>query len=317
MKATGILISLLLVWQAGFSQWYDNFSDGDFITNPSWNGNATDFLVENNELKLNAPAVSAISYLSTNSDVLNSASWQFTVRMEFNPSSNNYAKVYLIADNSDLTGSLNGYFVKLGNTEDEVSLYRQDGLVAVEIINGIDSRLDLSSVEVSVLVTRSATGTWSLSSILVSETEWVAEGSVVDDTYKSSAYFGVSCTYTSTRSTKFYFDDFIVTGDPYVDTDSPEVDTVYAGSSTGIQVQFNEEIDSESVTVFSNYLLNEQYQPIQVTPADSSVELTFDNQLPVINSITVKGVRDLVGNEMTEASFRFYYIDESPALAGD
>ena len=47
--------------------------------------------------------------------------------MNFNPSNANYTDIYLVSDNPVLTGSLNGYFVRLGNTTDEVSFDQAAG----------------------------------------------------------------------------------------------------------------------------------------------------------------------------------------------
>ncbi|GAG79058.1 unnamed protein product, partial [marine sediment metagenome] len=64
-----------LVWHSGFSQWNDNFEDGDFVLNPSWTGNTAEFKIEDSALKLAAPAVSGLAYLSTPSENINNAAW--------------------------------------------------------------------------------------------------------------------------------------------------------------------------------------------------------------------------------------------------
>jgi len=60
----------------------------------------------------------------------------------FDPSPSNFAKVYLISDEQDLTNDLNGFYVKIGGqvgTWDEVSLYTQTGNTHIKIIDGIGS----------------------------------------------------------------------------------------------------------------------------------------------------------------------------------
>ena len=119
-----LLFAILVVTQISFSQFVDNFSDGDFTATPVWSGNNANYEVDASfMLHLNAPAVADTSYLSTASTAINNATWEFYVQLNFNPSSTNYAKVYLVADQANLKNPLNGYFVKLGNTDDEVSLY--------------------------------------------------------------------------------------------------------------------------------------------------------------------------------------------------
>ena len=74
--------------------------------------------------------------------------------MEFNPSASNYCRVYLMADQADLSGALNGYFVMIGDSKDEVSLYRQTGSTFSKIIDGRDGILNMSTIEIKIRVVR-------------------------------------------------------------------------------------------------------------------------------------------------------------------
>ena len=137
------------------AQLEDDFSDGDFTNNPAWNGDAANFEVDANfTLHLNAPAVSNEAYLSIPSVAVDTSLWEVTVEMNFNPSSSNRARIYLMSTSANLESSLNGYFVELGNSEDEVSLYRQTGNSTSKIIDGVDDLLDLNGVAVMIRVTR-------------------------------------------------------------------------------------------------------------------------------------------------------------------
>jgi hypothetical protein len=202
------------------AQFTDNFSDGNFTTNPVWSGTDTKFSIAGEILTLNAPAVSETAYLSTPNASINNASWEFLVTINNSTSSSNYSDVYLSSDAAVLTGSLNGYFVRIGNTSDEVSLYVQTGTTKTEIIDGLDARVNQTSAMLKIKVTRDANGLWQLSSDPTS-TGYSVEGSVTNATHVSSAYAGVVCVYSSTRSHDYGFDDFTVTGNPYVDPSLP------------------------------------------------------------------------------------------------
>src|SRR5262245_25261937 len=76
------------------AQFADDFSDNNFTNNPVWSGSDSKFAVSTGELKLQAPASSGTAYLSTPSEAVDNAVWQFSVKMEFNPSSSNYTRVY-------------------------------------------------------------------------------------------------------------------------------------------------------------------------------------------------------------------------------
>jgi hypothetical protein len=148
--------------QIVLAQFTDNFSDGDFTNNPTWSGDEANFSVQNQILRLTAPAVADQMYLSTANEAIENAQWEFWVQLTFNPSSTNYTNVYLVSNQANLKGSLNGYFVRIGNTSDEVSLYRQTGTTITEIIDGVDGFVNMDPVLVRVRVTRDAVGNWEL-----------------------------------------------------------------------------------------------------------------------------------------------------------
>ena len=215
-KKIAILLLTIVYWPATKAQFNDNFSDGNFTTNPSWIGDETKFLVENNQLRLQAPPASSIAYLSTVNKAIINGRWDFYVRMEFNPSSANLVRVYLTSDTEELGGALNGYYVQLGGADDDVSLYRQTGLARTKIIDGENGLLNLPVSEVRIQVTRDEKGMWELFSDVGVTNSFLKQGTVTDQVHPSSSFFGIFCLYTSTRSDKVYFDDFNVTGDPFV-----------------------------------------------------------------------------------------------------
>jgi hypothetical protein len=207
-----LLITLLCFPIVCFGQFTDNFSDGDFTNNPNWIGDVGNFEVDtNNALHLN-DNVANTSYLSTPSQAIVNGSWEFSVRLDFSPSQNNYARVYLVSDTSDLSGLLNGVYVKIGGQSgsiDDISLYTQSGTNHNEIIDGVDS-LATNNPDIRVRVTVDAVGNWEL--FLDTNGVFFTQGTVFDNSLTSSSFFGVYCKYTVTRSDKFWFDDFTVTG---------------------------------------------------------------------------------------------------------
>ena len=315
MKATGFLL-LLLVWHTSFSQFVDSFDDGNHSSDPTWFGNTADYMALNNELALGALPVAGSAYLSTVSESINDAKWQFSVRLEFNPSSNNYAEVYLISDQQDLSAPVNGYLVRVGWTLDNISLIRQDGEKRVVIIEGKEGRVGLSTVEVDIIAERTAAGEWQLFSKLNTETGWFNEGFCTDDTYNESAYFGVRCNYTPTRSNKFFFDDFQIVGEPYLDTEAPGVDTLFTTSAKKMVIVFSEALDLASILPVG-LELNDEHSPSQITIHSNRIELQFDDSFDVFNSISISGVKDVAGNEISRQLFSFIYISVEPINYGD
>ncbi|HEY9047838.1 MAG TPA: lamin tail domain-containing protein, partial [Ohtaekwangia sp.] len=239
-----------------FAQFSDNFEDGDFTANPAWSGQNLKFSISSNQLKLQAPAVTDDAYLATPSAAINNASWEFYTRLSFNPSSTNYARVYLVSSQPNLADTLRGYYVMIGNTADEVSLYQQSGSTRVKIIDGADGKLNLANVEVKIKVTRDADGNWQLFSDVGLTGAYTSEGSTADNTFFSSSYAGVYCSYTATRSDKFYFDDFAVAGKAYIPPAPPSykdviVTEIFADPSPRVElpeVEFIELLNRSNTT---------------------------------------------------------------------
>jgi hypothetical protein len=292
----------------------DDFSDGDLSANPPWSGDLANFIVNDDaQLQLSAPAVAEQSYLVTESDIINEAEWNFYVRLAFNPSSNNYLDIYLVSDAQNLKDALNGYFVRIGNTQDEVSLYKQRGdkSSAVKIIDGMDDRVDRNNVEIRVKVTKGLTNEWHLSVDADLSGNYLAEGSVVDAEHVSSTYFGLLCNYTSSRSKKIYFDDLSITGSAFSDPDPPEVDSVLVLSDSVLQIAFNERLEPTSAMANEHYFINHDigYPAEVVMPTDTTVRLIFDqkfqDRLPY--EVSIDGVQDLYGNVLSGVAESFVY----------
>ncbi len=113
----------------GIAQINENFNDGDFTNNPTWNGNTNDYSVISGKLRSNNLVVNSKYYLSTSNTVANNCQWEFYINLQLNTSSLNYTDVFLVSNNSDLssTANINGYFLRLGGTKDEINLYKRTG----------------------------------------------------------------------------------------------------------------------------------------------------------------------------------------------
>lgn len=323
MHCQKIILQVLLILAAQdcLGQIADNFSDGDFIANPAWSGDHSKFTVNSGKLKLQAPVVADAAYLSTPSQAIHMASWEFYVQMDFTPSSTNYAKIYLVSDQAGLSGALNGYFIKAGNTSREVSLYRQSGNGEVKIIDGLDDRLNVPLVKVRIKVTRDAAGTWQLYSDPGAAGSYALEGTATDNTHTASSFFGIQCIYTSTRSDKFWFDDFVVSGTTVPDRTPPSVERVTALNQQQVQLQFSEMIERTAAEVVSNYTMIAIGSPVSAVlqPDDRTVQLQFASNLSngTWYLLKVMGVKDLAGNSMPETNVDVMFFQPAPTKHKD
>ena len=287
------------------AQFQDNFTDGNFTANPVWLGDVTNFEVNaSNQLHLNAPAVTDESHLVVATSAAVDGFWEFYVQLDLNPSTSNRAFVYLISDQQNLEGNLNGYYVKIGGasgTVDDVSLYKQTGSSSTKIIDGIDGTVAISP-KLKVKVTRDLTGNFELFiDTSASLNSYVSQGIVFDNEFMESSYFGVFCDYTSTKSDKFYFDDFNISAQQYVDVFAPNITAFEVINLTTLKLSFDEELNLSTAENVNNYIVdNGIANPISAVynNADKTVLLSFTNQFQANTNYTlsVSNIEDLNSN---------------------
>jgi hypothetical protein len=304
-----LLLALPLLVNAQFTE---NFSDGDFTNNPTWTGETTEFIVNASmqlQLQATAPysAPSDTTYLSTSSTSLNTTEWQFWVKMSFATSANNHARFYLASDQANLEGSLNGYFVQLGDFgdgKDSISLYKQAGVVFTKLISGTVVYTNNSTNFFRVKVTRDNLGNWNLFSDPLGGTNFVQEGAAsFDNTITSSLFSGVFCKYTSSNNTKIYFDDISV-GPIIVDVTPPTLSSVLLTSPTTVDVYFSETVSTATAQTITNYSVDNSVgnplSAIKDAANGSIVHLTFSSAFTpgTIYTLSVNNVQDLSSNTM-------------------
>lgn len=299
-------------------QFTDNFSDGDFLNNPNWTGNITDWQINpDGQLQSNNTVANANFYLSTANAKSMAAQWDFWVRFNFNPSGANYTDVYLTASQSNLTlANTAGYFIRLGDTPDEISLYRKDGNgSSVKIIDGTDGVLNTSSNTLRIRVTRDANNNWTLLRNIGGLTTgtYVLEGTAMDATYSTSSFFGIWVRQsTASFFQKHFFDDFEVK-DFLPDNKAPEIVSANAVTATMVELLFDEAVTGPTASNTANYSVNNSVGgPITAVPDPGNpqlVQLTFANAFPngVNCQLTVNGVSDLAGNVLNNGATTFSY----------
>ena len=211
MKKIILFWSLLLISVSVKAQFAENFTDGNFTDNPAWTGGTTDFIVNSSgQLQSNNTTASSTYYLSTVNTLATTAEWDFYVNLGFATSSANFADIFLTSSASDLTSNaITGYFIRIGNTADEICLYRKDANSSTKVIDGADGMTNNSSNSIKIKVTRDAANQWSLSRDLSgSGSSFINEGTAVDATYTTSAYFGFLIKQsTASFFQKHFFDD--------------------------------------------------------------------------------------------------------------
>ncbi|MFM6934187.1 MAG: lamin tail domain-containing protein [Flavobacteriales bacterium] len=326
MKSIPCII-LCFLWMStliSYAQVTDDFSDGDFSTNPSWNGSTSNFMVNaSHQLQLNN-TLAGTSYLDIQHGLSNLVNheWHFWIKQSFSPSSSNFGKVYLSADQSDLTLVQNGYYLLFGeaNTSDAIRLFKLENGISTQLCAGSDGQI-ANSFTVGIKVILQANGLWELSADLSGGTNYVAQGSATDSNILPGSYFGYLCTYTSSNANKFFLDDVYI-GSPILDIQAPILQQATVISSNQIDALFNEALTPASANNLSNYA---------IIPFNSFVSVQQDNvnpalvhlntSLPLVNgntyTLSSANLVDLSGNIAGNQSVNFNYLVADTAFKGD
>ncbi|RZK51706.1 MAG: hypothetical protein EOO91_20500, partial [Pedobacter sp.] len=323
MRKTLLFLMLLSV-KLTSAQVVDDFSDGNFTSNPAWVGSNSSFNVNpSKQLQTSLSSTAQSVSLATSNLLALNAKYEFFVQMNFDPSASNQAKIYLIADNQDLNAPLNGYFVQIGESgsTDSYDLYRQSGTTATKIIDGsAKTRVDVNTLLARVKVTRNDVGKWELFTDITGGTNYVLEGSATDLTHTNTDWFGVRCEYTSTRSTGFIFDDFTIS-ELTPDVTPPTLVSAKVLDELNVEVVFSERLQPSSALITNNYTVTNLSGPTSVTATSIAnvYKLTFASALPSGDyKLTVTGVKDLKGNQIaTSNTASFFYVKPYTLKKGD
>ena len=259
-----------------------------------------------------------LAWLSTPSRVISDTQWDFWVRMAFTPSDNNHPRIYLVSDKPDLSGALKGYFIQIGKTgTDNKRLYfcRQMGEEVEVLLEGSMNLAATSNNRLRIRVTRDAAGYWSFSADPTGGHLFIPQGSVHDAAITGTAWFGISCTYTTSNSRRFYFDDFRV--GEILPEQPPRVTGLEVISAGSLDVYFSKVPDKTSAGMVNHYRADGDAGYPLVAAVDPErphvVRLLFghnfmENQL---YSLHVSGVKGTCGQLMEEYSGTFvHYVSE-------
>ena len=303
------------------AQLKDDFSDGDFINNPTWSGSTDDFTVNSSgQLQLNAQQ-SGQSFLHTPLSIPDSTFWEFYVKMDFAPSTSNLLLIYLQVSDTALSNA-DGYYLSIGESgsTDAIRIFRKDKNENTLLVSTVDGSVASEPVEFHLRVERSAIGAWKVKADYNLDELVDEEISFDDDTYGGSerAYFGFACQYTNSRIDKFFFDDIQV--DRLLpDVTPPILISAQATSSTDLEVLFNEALETAAAQNPDNYAINQGIgtsQSAQIDPTNPKrVHIVVSQPLTNAQSytLTVSTMTDLSGNEASAQQTDFTFIQgEAP-----
>ncbi|MBI3233561.1 MAG: lamin tail domain-containing protein, partial [Bacteroidetes bacterium] len=255
-----------------------------------------------------------VTSLATSCNLTGEIVWQFYTKVNLSPSTQNFARFYLISDQSDLKGNLNGYYVQLGGSTgntDSICIYRQSGSQRARVVAGRAATIAKSINTINIKISKSNQGLWTLMTDTLGGNNFVVEGTGNDNTYSSMNYCGIYCKYTSSNVKNFYFDNI----DVYAGTDStpPTADTLKVVNANKLDLIFSEPLDKLASEDINNFLVNNGIGKPQLVALDannkSKLTLTFASnfQNGTTYTLNISGVKDLKQNVMKPVGKLFSY----------
>ena len=311
-----LLVFLFLSSNESASQFVDDFSDGNL---EEWQGDIDHFKINlDQQLQLNAPGGSTVSWLFTHPSYADSMSWEIYLKLDFAPSTSNQLRIYLGLTSDDYA-SASGYFLEIGTggDQDAIELKYTDAGSSQIIGSSVPALVAAEPVELKIRITRSSGGLWEC----YSTKELVPEllFSTLHDQIPISACntFGFYCKYSDTRRDKFFFDDISI-DQLLADSTPPEwLETSVIDDHT-LKLIFSEPLDVAVAMEEIHYELTPGNIALNTIEANGN-EVVLEWSTTFISqeqyTLSISGLKDLAGNMMGDASKFFTYIQIEEASA--
>jgi len=305
MKSYLIFILLLLAGSNTSAQFFDAFRDSSLAINPSWLGDTAHFVHHQNRLKLQAPGAGK-TVLATRSRAQRELYFEARIQLQFNPSSANYADLYLIANRDSLDQALEGVFVRIGHTNDEISLFKQEGNTRTRVIDGPDGLLNRNDNSIYVVVVRDSSGTWTLQ-VDTGQQQLSTLGTWFDSSRYQTGYAGLVFNYTATRSDKFFIDSIRLDGQLWNDQRAPSIIQSWLQNPTRIELLLDEPVHPNSSA--SQLVRLSNNQPAAQLDFLQTNRLRYTLATPLLPDIDhvfrLSGLSDTAGNTIDDTLLLF------------
>ena len=308
-----IICLLLAITNLVNGQVVDNFEDKDLMLNPTWHGDLVKFQSLNGQLVSNSKIANDRFYISTPSSRLVKTQWQFDLNLAFNTSSVNYVDVFLSSDSAILTGLNSGYFMRIGGTEDEISLYKKSGATQIEILDGKNGKTDHSFNALKIKVIYDSLGFFNL---WVDTTgtgiSYLLEGRVKEDVLANGKYFGLVVRQSTTGFFQKHSIDNIYLGPILTDTIPPRVTRLEVLHQDTLLLQFSEKIRRplSLQTMEINYSIGNPVI-LETVNGDSSLwKLSLAKSLEAYKyyALFLKNLQDPLGNTLNDTQLYFRWV---------
>lgn len=312
-----ILTALSFMISLTQAQVFDDFSDGDFTSSPTWSGDTDKFIINaQQQLQLNATGSGQACLTTSTALETPPSEWRLSLKLSFSPSSSNYARYYLLADTTALLSpTLTGYFLQFGEAgnNDAIELFFQQGDTLTSLFRSHTSIA--KSFYYNIKIIRNLNNEWQL------HVDTLHNGIYYLDTMGShtaplppAGYLGPACVFTSSNSTKFYFDDLYY-GPLLVDTTPPRVtDCTFDNDQPDqLLIRFSERVTDTTALDATHYInrATSQHPALCEWEGDDErqVRLYFAEPLAERQEVEIRiqQISDYSNNYLNDTALRFTY----------
>lgn len=199
-------------------------AENDISCSITWKGETGKFIINSKEgIRLNnLVSGSTKAFITTSLETVRSTRWETDVSFKFNPSANNFARIYLASSSTNLFDTLNGYFIQIGGSKDDIVLYRQEDDEITELIPGRELMKGDNSPNLKIKIECDSNGQWTLWTKSENENNLTMEGTIKDTSFNHSVCCGICCIHTATRARSFTFRQFKISHDVEISTNTHE-----------------------------------------------------------------------------------------------
>jgi hypothetical protein len=300
------------------AQLFEDFSDGDFTQNPAWSGTAEKYIVNSSfQLQLNA-SEAGTAWLSTPyNNPGGNVEWRFWIRLNFAPSGSNYSDVFLASDQADLSGPLNGYYLRFGEAGslDAIELFKRQGAQNTSICRGTNG-LIAAAFAIHIKVVRTTEGQWTIYADQTGSGIYTIEASGSDNTFNPGGHFGFLGQFTISNSTRMYYDNIFINQE-IIDNEPPQLISATATDPFSIRLIFNEAISAGNLLNVANYSIDQEIgNPASVAQGATAAQAVLQLAAPLDNgriyNLSISNIEDLAGNIMPQTNVQISYYEAQP-----
>jgi len=284
---------------------------------PSWIGNTDHFLVNSDhQLQLKASS-SGNSILCTALIIPDSIRWDMYINLQFDPSSSNKLRIYILLDTIDLTLA-NGYYFEIGQNGSADPMHFFSLEKGESYLLGSSTHIFQDKISTHISIIRDVLGNWTFYTDH-GDDNIIEILRLTDKTFRPdfNRLFCIECYYSTTRRDKFFFDDIMVR-QLETDTIPPVLIEINALDSNHLKLTFNEKIASDNMIENINIEPGIGY-PSEVHVIGHTLQIELKNEFVIGKTYmcTANDIPDTAQNLSGPMQMQFEYIKKSLPQPGD